>query len=57
MEFRWAAAIALWTMLSGPVFVQVRTIGQPHSRPAVQNPSPKHFSGNSSAKQRFEPRP
>lgn len=24
MEFRWAAGIALWTLLSGPVFVGVQ---------------------------------
>jgi hypothetical protein len=25
MEFRWVAGIALWTLLSGPVFVKVQT--------------------------------
>ncbi len=26
MEFRWSALIAVWTMLSGPVFVQVQNL-------------------------------
>ncbi len=34
MEFRWVAAIALWTMLSGPIFVQVRPTCSPQSAPA-----------------------
>jgi hypothetical protein len=39
MEFRWVAAITLWTMLSGPVFGPSLTGGarpKAHSRPAVQ---------------------
>jgi hypothetical protein len=26
MDFRWAAGIALWTLLSGPVFVHLQTL-------------------------------
>jgi hypothetical protein len=38
MQFRWAAAIALWTMLSGPIFVHVQTMAH-RARPAAQQTS------------------
>jgi hypothetical protein len=38
MEFRWAAGIALWTLLSGPVFVGVQQI-VPRA-PASKGPCP-----------------
>jgi hypothetical protein len=34
MEFRWVAAIALWTMLSGPVFCRLAAV-------TPQAPNPK----------------
>jgi hypothetical protein len=40
MDFRWVAAIALWTMLSGPIFVGLQTSTTPaRSRSVVSVPS------------------
>jgi hypothetical protein len=40
MEFRWVAAITLWTMLSGPVFaVQAVAVARPPA-PAVVTAAP-----------------
>lgn len=43
MEFRWAAAIALWTILSGPVFEMPRWPSSP--------PTPHQVSATERAEQ------
>jgi len=48
MDFRWVAGMAVWTMLSGPIFVELSAIGRAARnqplRPAVglawQTPAP-----------------
>jgi hypothetical protein len=37
MEFRWVAAIAMWTILSGPIF---------NGKGGVYAPTPDHVSAN-----------
>jgi hypothetical protein len=37
MDFRWIAVIALWTILSGPVFHS--SLGQPRAAHHVSNPT------------------
>ena len=32
MEFRWAAGMALWTLLSGPVFIELAAIGRSYRK-------------------------
>lgn len=39
MDFRWVAGIALWTMLSGPVFVRLQTAPPMPARAVVSAPT------------------
>lgn len=44
LEFRWIAGLALWTILSGPVFIDLAAVG-PAKRPApatIALPRPHH---------------
>jgi len=40
MEFRWVAAMTLWTMLSGPVLVQLAAYSPFATRPAARVAAP-----------------